>query len=446
MVTTRMLAGGQCRRLLRPVTSRAPASGLLGEANETSSHLDERRRVRLPCHHHVRPAAGANDTTQHRIQQRRNFSTAPSEPPPSRLAVEGTPLSTPEGSALLGGLDVHTVEADDGHPLAAYTVGGDGDGDDLGRRTPVLLLHGRTWSSVPVYHLAGGTGPATGSGSRDSGDGGESMSLMEALYDAGSIQPYAMDFRGFGGTPRDGSGFVQPLRCVSDALSVMDWIDERHRAAASGEDGDECGRTRRPSLLGWSHGAIIAQILAQRHPSSLRKLVLYGSMYNPNVRYSIPPPSNTDVHDANVGHTDHDDFPLAELAARNNADGAMEDFTMSGSASGASAADEGGSIFPPVSARLFAKAALVADPIKVRWRSLHQLNEAHPSLVNVPSMVVAGDSDPYAPIAVQGELFTNLARGADRTWCIVSNADHAVHLSDERGRFVENVANFLESN
>ena len=52
-------------------------------------------------------------------------------------------------------------------------------------------------------------------------------------------------------------------------------------------------------------------------------------------------------------------------------------------------------------------------------------------------------SDPYAPIRVQASLFENLGRGVDRTWSIIADADHAVHLSDERHRFVENISNFL---
>ncbi len=43
----------------------------------------------------------------------------------------------------------------------------------------------------------------------------------------------------------------------------------------------------------------------------------------------------------------------------------------------------------------------------------------------------------------QAELFTNLDKGVDRIWTIIANADHAVHLSDVRHRFVESVDNFL---
>ena len=70
-------------------------------------------------------------------------------------------------NALLRGLSVHTVPSEmDDHPLAVYTIQPqklqqqqqEERGDKRRRRIPVLLLHGRTWSSVPVYHLMGGGG------------------------------------------------------------------------------------------------------------------------------------------------------------------------------------------------------------------------------------------------------------------------------------------------
>ena len=99
----------------------------------------------------------------------------------------------------------------------------------------------------------------------------------------------------------------------------------------------------------------------------------YGSIFNPNVKYAIPPTSNP-----HSGHTDHEDFPLHAMIAQNEFDGAMEDFTSYEAR-----------IFPPISAKLFAETALVSDPIKVQWWNLHQLNECRPSLVKVPTMVVS---------------------------------------------------------
>ncbi len=58
-------------------------------------------------------------------------------------------------------------------------------------------------------------------------------------------------------------------------------------------------------------------------------------------------------------------------------------------------------------------------------------------------MQVVGDQDPYAPLHVQQTLFTNLGRGTDRTWSILSDADHAVHLLDGRFRFQNLVTSFI---
>ena len=59
---------------------------------------------------------------------------------------------------------------------------------------------------------------------------------------------------------------------------------------------------------------------------------------------------------------------------------------------------------------------------------------------------IAGDQDPYAPLRIQADLFTNLGRGADRTWSIIADADHAIHLLDGgRERFVHVVKKFIDS-
>lgn len=170
-------------------------------------------------------------------------------------------------TSLLKGLEINTVLAeDDGHPLAVYTIASNDDKDAIQQnRRPVLLLHGRTWSSVPVYHLAGGR---QDNGLDGNDTAAESRSLIEALFNTGSIQPYAMDFRGFGGTPKDNSGFVEPLRCIKDAISVLNWIQSNENERGTESDAS------RPSLLGWSHGALIAQIAAQRHPDAMSKLIL----------------------------------------------------------------------------------------------------------------------------------------------------------------------------
>jgi len=331
-------------------------------------------------------------------------------------------LSSEAGSDLLDGLDVYTVPASgDDHPLTVYGIDSEtpkmlSEADASSNLRPVLLLHGRTWSCVPVYHLLGGPKHKEG------GSEHESRSLMEALLESG-LQPYAMDFRGFGGTPPDHTGCVEPNRCVEDVETALQWIAKRHGLDSTHTD-DKYAllHAEMPALLGWSQGALVAQLTAQKSPHLMSKLTLYGSIYDPMVRYARSPLYQSDNPNAASSN---------ELIA-NTLDSAMEDFTVEGT-------------IPPEPALRFGEAALVADPNKAIWTHVYQFNNVDPSRVHVPTLVVAGDQDPYAPMRVQAELFANLGDGADRTWSILSDADHAVHLLDGRSRFTKIVTNFVKN-
>jgi pimeloyl-ACP methyl ester carboxylesterase len=339
-------------------------------------------------------------------------------------------LGSKEGATLLDGLDIYSVPAlEDHHPLAVYGL--DSTNVGLGNRSnkarhPIVLLHGRTWSSVPVYHLLGGDlskNPLL-VGNDTCTTTHESRSLMEALLQMG-LQPYAMDFRGFGGTPSDDTGYVEPLRCVKDVQTVLLWIAQRHGTPLEQVGGGAAHRPAvndasvMPALLGWSQGALVAQLVAQYHPEALSKLVLYGSIYDPLVRYPREPLYRINEPNASRIPNSYND--------------AIEDFTVQGT-------------IPPEPARLFAEAALVSDPVKAVWKHLYQFNNCDPARVHVPTLVIAGDQDPYAPLHVQQELFCNLGRGSDRTWSILADADHAAHLLNQvRDRFVNIVTSFVKN-
>jgi len=381
-------------------------------------------------------------------------------------------------------------------------------GDGRRKREPILMLHGRTWSSVPVYHLLGGKSEGAESTVRrrneeeedDDDDeeeegkkereerprrentnqrrrrrrSSESRSLMERLYDAG-LEPYCMDFRGFGGTPPDRTGRVTPDVCVRDVEAVLSFVAERHRAKAAaaragaeeggggGRRGDDEDEDLLPSLLGWSQGALVAQLTAQKQqrnadassasasPPLLSKLILYGSIYDPSIVYPRPPlypkplPLSSSYSSSPADNDDDD-----SVVVLNDYEGAVEDFTIEGSISSNDV-------------RSFAESSLIVDPEKAEWTSLHQFNECDPSrLRSVPALLIGGDSDPYAPVRVQSEMFRGLADGigggggndgdgkvgADRSWTVLSGCDHAVHLLEENGggdRFVRAVKNFLSN-
>lgn len=311
------------------------------------------------------------------------------------MTIADTPLGTKSGAELLDGLDVYSVPATgDEHPLSVYGIS---SLEPKENQNILLLLHGRTWSSVPVYHLLGGP--------KNAAKGLESRSLMESLLSR-NIQPYAMDFRGFGGTPLDASRSVEPNRCVEDVESVLSWIKDRH------------GPQAEVNLLGWSQGALVAQLAAQRRRPPFSKLILYGSIFDPMVRYPREP-----LYVRNRANA----RPIA-----NTYDAAVEDFTIEGT-------------IPPEPARIFAEAALLSDPIKANWTQQHQFNNCDPARIHMPTLVVAGDQDPYSPLHVQQELFANLGRGSDKTWSILADSDHAAHLLQGRHRFANIVASFLQN-
>eukprot|EP00522_Entomoneis_paludosa_P014802 CAMPEP_0172450114 /NCGR_PEP_ID=MMETSP1065-20121228/8604_1 /TAXON_ID=265537 /ORGANISM="Amphiprora paludosa, Strain CCMP125" /LENGTH=394 /DNA_ID=CAMNT_0013201887 /DNA_START=95 /DNA_END=1279 /DNA_ORIENTATION=- len=335
----------------------------------------------------------------------RSLSSEATSDKSAALIFEATPLGS-NGADLLDGLDVYTVNSkDDEHPLSVYGIQSETPVkyQDNSKLRPILLLHGRTWSSVPVYHLLGGP--------KNAASGEPSRSLMEALLEEG-LQPYAMDFRGFGGTHADETGYVEPMRCVSDVESVLAWIAQRHGMDSSADLVDKL------TLLGWSQGALVAQLNAQQPARPFGKVILYGSIYDPLVRYPREP-----LYTLNKPNATY---------MENTFDAAIEDFTLEGT-------------IPPQPAKLFAEAALASDPIKAVWRHLYQFNNCDPARVHLPTLVVAGDQDPYAPLHVQQELFCNLGRGCDRTWSILADCDHAVHLLEGRERLTKLIASFVNN-
>src|SRR4029079_5184036 len=144
----------------------------------------------------------------------------------------------------------HDVVAD-GHHLAVWQKRG------AQPRATILLLHGRTWSSLPNFDLQ---------------VPGEKRSFMDALVDAG-LDVYAVDMRGYGATPRDASGWLTPDRAVADVHAVIAWIQQRTPAAS-----------RLPIyLFGLSRGAMVAAMAAQQKPETLAGVVLLGFGFDPDV-------------------------------------------------------------------------------------------------------------------------------------------------------------------
>ena len=265
----------------------------------------------------------------------------------------------------------------DGHKLAVWQRKGAPAG-----AAKVLLIHGRTWSSLPNFDLK---------------VPGEERSFMDAIGAAG-LDVFAVDLRGYGATPRDPSGFLTPDRAVADVAGVVAWMQQ--------QDARKSG----PFLLGLSRGAMIAAMVAQKHPEKLAGIVLLGFGFDPDVQAA---PSEPGVRPGRL---------------RNTSDAAASDFITKDAYTGATLS-------------AFVRAALQHDPVLVDWRDEQQFNAFAPAKVQVPVLLVHGDRDPQAPMAIGTKLFTRFGT-PDKWWVILPGADHAAHLEKSAPELVRAVVSF----
>jgi pimeloyl-ACP methyl ester carboxylesterase len=246
----------------------------------------------------------------------------------------------------------------------------------------ILLIHGRTWSSVPNFDLR---------------VPGEERSFMDALSGAG-LEVFAVDLRGYGATPRDATGFLTPDRAVADVTAVVTWIQQQDP------------RKKTPYLFGLSRGAMIAAMAAQKHPEKIAGVVLLGFGFDPDARAAQGDP--------------------AAKPARlpNTADNAASDFVTRDAYTGTTLS-------------AFVRAALQADPMMADWKDEHQFNAFSPARMQAPVLLVHGDKDPQAPMAIGTKLFTRFG-STDKWWVILPGADHAAHLEKSATELVRTIASF----
>jgi pimeloyl-ACP methyl ester carboxylesterase len=303
-------------------------------------------------------------------------------PPPNETSsVEVAPSDTdapaPE-PALASTPEALAVKANDGHELRVWALL---PAEETAERRAVVLVHGRTWSSLPDFALRVGDDA--------------SLSLMHALARRG-VAAYALDLRGYGGTARDASGWAEPDRAAEDLFAALEFVKQREGAA--------------PDLLGWSFGSLVAQLTLQRHPEAARSLVLYG--------YPRDPDKRTPVAEDGAAPAKQ---PNTDTAARS-------DFITDGTIS-------------PEAVNAYVAASLAADPVRVDWRAMQQFDALDPAVITIPTLVIHGVHDPIAKQLWQAKLFTRM-RVEDRQWVVIPNADHAAHL-EQPARFMTALASFL---
>ena len=251
-------------------------------------------------------------------------------------------------------------------------------------RGAILLLHGRTWSSLPDFDLQ---------------VPGEHLSMMDALVARG-YEVFALDARGYGATPRDSTGWLTPFRAAQDAAGVLQWIAKQSPTLP------------RPVLFGWSRGSVIAHLVAQLQPDAMSALVLFGY---PTVRPSIG-----------------DSALVTPPRIKNTEAGAAEDFITPGSISQAAI-------------HAYVAAALAADPVRVDWRRSFEFEALDPGSVTVPTLVIHGERDPLYSEHREAQAYWFSQLGTrDKAWVILPHADHAALLETAGPRLIQAMVGFIE--
>ena len=211
---------------------------------------------------------------------------------------------------------------------------------------------------------------------------------MYALAERG-IAAYALDLRGYGGSARDESGWLNPDRAAADLAAGLAKVAELEGEA--------------PDLLGWSMGSLVSLLLLQDKPELARSVVLYG--YPRDLDNRIPPPLKAGEH-----------VPAGDPPSKaNTAENAASDFITEGTIS-KEAIDA------------YVAASLEADPVRMDWRDQHEFNALDPEKLKLRTLVIHGVHDPIARPLWQTKLFARLRGVEDRQWVVIPNADHAAHL------------------
>jgi pimeloyl-ACP methyl ester carboxylesterase len=267
--------------------------------------------------------------------------------------------------------------ASDGHPMAIWAR------RPAAPRGSILLVHGRTWSSLPDFDLQ---------------VPGLKRSVMSSIASHG-FAVYAVDLRGYGGTPRDASGWLTPRRSAADVRNVLAWVAAQHPALP------------RPALLGWSRGGAVAMLVAQTDPQRLSALVLFGFVFDPAAPYVDSP------------------APARPPRLKNTAESAASDFISP-------------AVTPRVVVDTFVKEALRSDPITADLKNDTEFNVLDPARVRVPTLVIYGDRDINVP-PPDGPRFLARLAASQKQLAELRGADHAAQLEDTHDAWVAAVVGFL---
>jgi pimeloyl-ACP methyl ester carboxylesterase len=204
-----------------------------------------------------------------------------------------------------------------------------------------------------------------------------------------------VDLRGYGETPRDPSGWTTPERAAADVVAVTTWIRRRHALLPP------------VALVGWSRGAAVAMLAAQRSPALVSSLVLYAFAYDPDTRFA----------DGAV--------TARPPMARNPEASATSDFVSP-------------KVTPPAVVRAFREQALRSDPVLADWRREVEFNALDPRQITMPVLMLMGDRDPGVIKEELARFYRRLGT-TDKQLVLLPGADHAAHVEDTHDAWIDAV-------
>lgn len=276
-----------------------------------------------------------------------------------------------------------TVVNSSGHPMTVWHKAGDqGNSTSINSKKQILLLHGRTWSSLPDFDLQ----------VKD-----EKLSLMDNLVALG-FSVWALDARGYGATPRDESGWHSPNKAVEDVANVVTWITKQTGV--------------KPTVFGWSYGSMVALLMAQKKPALAESIILYGFPIDPEAKRDFPI------------------MPPTPPRKNNTAKNAASDFIVPGSIS-------------QTAIDTYVTESLKADPVRADWNQLKQWHQLNAAEVTVPVLLIQAQHDPLAKSESHARFFIKLPN-ANKQWVVLAGGDHAALLEEPKDRLVHSINNFVD--
>jgi len=264
-----------------------------------------------------------------------------------------------------------------GHPMTLWHK----QPADDSHAKQIILLHGRTWSSLPDFDLQ---------------VEGEQLSLMDNLATLG-FSVWALDARGYGDTKRDQSGWNNPNKAAQDVANVVKWVAKKTGV--------------KPVLFGWSYGSMTAQLAVQKNPDLVKAVILYGYPIDPEKTITAPIFS--------------DKAPRHKNTAKN----AASDFIVPGSIS-QKAID------------VYVTESLKADPYRADWNQLNEWDQLDALEIKNPLLLIQGEHDPLADSESHSRFFVRLPN-ANKQWVVLAGGDHAALLEVTKDRLVQSVYDFV---